>query len=454
MPIKIRRGLDLPISGVPDQMIDLGAMVKSVAIRGSDYVGMKPTMLVHEGDSVKLGQPLFEDKKNPGVLFTSPGAGKVVSINRGEKRVFQSVVVELEGEDQEKFQSYANSDLTRLDRDAVVENLLKSGLWPSLRRRPYSKTPAVNEVPHAIFVQAIDTLPLAAFPGLILDENPNFFRYGLQVLSRLTEGQVHVCASPGFKTPGADPEDTVSDRVKLQHFEGPHPAGLPGTHIHKISAASEARPVWHINYQDTIAIGKLFATGELSVERVISLAGPQVKKPRLIRTRVGASIEDLTADELADGENRIISGSVLNGSIAEGPFAYLGRYDLQVSVLKEGRDRELLGWQMPGFNKYSVMPVYASASSVDGRAFEMTTNRNGSFRAIVPIGVYEKVMPLDIEPTALVKALLTGDTDQAQLLGATELDEEDVALLTFVDPGKHNFGPALRDILTRIEREG
>ncbi len=454
MPIRIRRGLDLPISGVPNQEIDRAADVLRVALLGRDYVGMKPTMLVQEGDSVKLGQPLFEDKKNPGVLFTSPGSGKVSAINRGEKRLFQSIVVDLDGDEQEKFQSYSNSDLTRLERTTVVDNLVKAGLWSTLRRRPYSKIPAISEVPHAIFVQAMDTRPLAAFPGLVLNENPNEFRYGLQVLTRLTEGTVHVCAAPGFNIPGADPDDAPVDRVQLQQFDGPHPAGLPGTHIHKLAPVSESRPVWYINSQDTIAIGKLFVSGELSVERVISLAGPQVKKPRLLRTRLGASIENLTANELAEGENRVISGSVLNGEIADGPNAFLGRYDLQVSVLKEGRDRELLGWQMPGFNKFSVLPVYASASSVGGRSFKMTTNTNGSDRALIAIGVYEKVMPLDIEPTALLKALLTGDTEQAQLLGAMELDEEDLALLTFVDPGKHDFGPILRDILTQIELEG
>lgn len=454
MPIRIRKGLDLPISGVPDQSIDLGTHVKRVALLGSDYIGMKPTMLVNEGDSVKQGQPLFEDKKNPGVLFTSPGCGKVSAINRGNKRIFQSIVIDLDGTEEESFQSYEQNDLSTLNRQAVVDQLVKAGLWPSIRRRPYNKVPALGEAPHAIFVQAMDTRPLAVFPGLVLDENPNYFRYGLQVLTRLTEGTVHVCAAPGFKIPGADPTDSPVAKTQLHQFAGPHPAGLPGTHIHKIAAASESRPAWFINYQDTIAIGKLFATGSLSVERVISLAGPQVNKPRLLRTRIGASIEDLTANELAAGENRIISGSVLWGHVANGPYAFLGRYDLQISVLKEGRDREFMGWQKPGFDKFSVLPVYASASSADGRTFEMTTNKNGSDRAIIPIGVYEKVMPLDIEPTALLKALVTEDTELAQLLGATELDEEDVALLTFVDPGKHDFGPALRNVLTRIEREG
>lgn len=453
MLIRIRRGLDLPISGTPDQTIGQGAAVTRLALMGDDYVGMKPTMLVQVGDAVKFGQPLFEDKKNPGVLFTSPGCGTVAEINRGDKRRFQSIVIELGGEEQIKFQSYQNGDLSKLSRENVVENLLQSGLWTSLRRRPYAKTPATTERPFAIFVQAIDTRPLAPYPGLVIDENPALFRYGLQILARLTEGTVFVCSTPGLNVPGTDPHDSPVDRVKLVQFAGPHPAGLPGTHIHKLAAASEKRPAWYVDYQDTIAIGKLFATGELSADRVISLAGPQVANPRLIRTRMGASIAQLTANELKDGENRVISGSVLNGREAVGPFGYLGRFNLQVSVLKEGRDREFLGWQKPGLDKFSVTKAFASAS-VEGKPFPMTTNRNGSSRAIIPIGVYEKVMPLDLEPAALIKAIVTGDTELALALGATELDEEDIALLTFVDPGKHEFGPILRKTLNRIERDG
>ena len=368
MPIRIRRGLDLPLAGAPDQEIDRGADVTHVALIGSDYIGMKPTMLVEVGEDVHLGQAVFEDKKNPGVQFTAPGSGKVVEINRGDKRRFQSLVIELAGDDQIGFQSFENRDLTSLSRDDVVDQLVQSGLWTAIRRRPYSKTPGINENPFAIFVQAIDTRPLAPFPGLVIDEQPAMFRYGLQVLSRLTEGTVYVCSRPGFAVPGTDPNDVPVEGVQGVEFDGPHPAGLPGTHIHKVAAASENRPAWHLDYQDTIAIGSLFVTGKLTVERVISLAGPQVERPRLLRTRWGASIEQLTANELSPGDNRVISGSVLNGQIAAGPYSYLGRYDLQVSVLKEGRDREFLGWQKPGFDKFSATNTFASAPT-DGKPF-------------------------------------------------------------------------------------
>lgn len=454
MPIRIRRGLDVPIAGVPDQTIDRGADPSHVALCGFDYVGMKPTMLVQEGDEVKLGQPLFTDKKTEGVQYTSPGCGKVVEVNRGEKRVFQSIVIELSGDDQVPLQSYSDGDLSALPRETVREALLESGLWTALRRRPYSKVPNPDEVPYAIFVQAIDTNPLAGYPELVIDEHQHDFRYGLKALKHLTDGKLHVCTAPGINTPGANPDESPEEGIERNEFDGPHPAGLPGTHIHFLAPVGERRAAWYLNYQDVIAIGKVLTTGRLWTERVVSLAGPQVSRPRLLRTRLGASLEDLCRGELAEGENRIIAGSVLHGREAVGPVAYLGRYHMQVSVLKEGRDREFLGWQKPGFDKFSVKRAFASALAADGRRFPMTTNRNGSYRAIMPIGSYEAVLPLDLEPTYLIRSLVTEDTDQAQLLGALELDEEDLALCTFVDPGKHDFGPYLRRVLTEIEREG
>lgn len=452
MAIRIRRGLDLPIAGVPEQIVEPGADVARVALVGPDYIGMKPTMLVQEGDQVKLGQPIFEDKKTEGVLFTAPGAGKVTEINRGEKRSFESIVIELEGDAREDFSSFTSSSISSLSGEQVRNALAKSGLWTTLRRRPYGKTPSLSEKPFAIFVQAIDTNPLAALPSIVIDEHPNDFRYGLQALTCLTEGTIHLCVAPGTRTPGGS-DDPVS-RVQVTEFDGPHPAGLPGTHIHFLAPASEARPVWHLNYQDVIAIGKLFSKGELWVERTVALGGPSVQKPRLLKTRIGAQVSTLVNGQLNAGENRVISGSVLCGRHVEDAFDYLGRFHMQISVLPEGRDREFLGWQKPGFDKFSVKPAFASALGADAQRFNMTTNRNGSHRAIVPTGMYEKVMPLDIEPTFLLRSLVTEDTEQARLLGALELDEEDVALLTYVDTGKHDFGPMLREVLTTIEREG
>ncbi len=447
MQFTIKEGLDLPITGRPEQKIEDGNKVKSVALLGADYVDLKPKMMVSEGDKVKLGQVLFTDKKNPGVNFTAPGAGVVKAINRGARRVLQSVVIELQGTEQETFKKYKDSELKDLDADKVKENLLASGLWTSFLTRPYGKVPASDSSPSSIFITAIDTRPLAADPVVVIKQRAKDFANGLTVISKLTQGKTYLCKATGADIPDHEAAETAE-------FSGPHPAGLPSTHIHLLDPVNIDKMVWHIDYQAVIAIGALFTSGQIDVERVVSLAGPTVKKPRLIKTRVGASTDDLVQNELDESvENRVVSGSVLYGHKAADELAYLGCYSLQVSALKEGRERELFGWIVPGKNKYSALNVYVTSRD-RSRLFPFTTDKNGSNRAIVPVGVYEMVMPLDILATPLLKALVIADSDQAQLLGCLELVEEDMSLFTFVDPGKHDFAPVLRVNLTKIEKEG
>lgn len=445
--IKIRRGLELPITGAPRQSIEEGPSIRSVAVIGYDYHGMKPTMAVQVGDKVKVGQLLFSDKKTEGVRYTSPAAGTVSAINRGYQRALQSVVIDVEGDEAESFAKYDVTQLSSLDRQDVVDNLANSGLWTALRTRPYSKVPAVDTVPGAIFVSAMDTNPLAADPAVVLEAKADDFKNGLAVLSRLTEGKVYVGHAPGASIPASGLENVV-----YETFSGVHPAGNVGTHIHYLAPVSANKTVWTCGYQDVAAIGALFTTGQLDVERVVALAGPKVEDPRLVKTRVGASLEELTAGQMKGGENRLISGSVFGGRATHGPLAFLGRYHVQVSVLEEGRERPFFHYVVPGFNRFSVMPIYISKFL--GKKFNFTTSTNGSERAMVPVGAYEKVMPLDILPTQLLRALIVGDTDVAQKLGCLELDEEDLALCTFVCPGKYEYGPILRDNLTRIEKEG
>lgn len=445
--ITIKKGLDLPISGAPSQVINDGNPIKKVALLGEEYVGMRPTMHVHVGDEVKKGQVLFEDKKNLGVLFTSPASGKVIEINRGAKRVLQSVVIEIEGDEQITFKQYNAQELAGLDRDTVKAQLIESGLWTALRTRPFSKVPAVDSSTKAIFVTAMDTNPLAAEASVIINDQPEAFTAGLDLLSVLTEDKVYVCKK------GESLPRSTQKNVEEHVFSGPHPAGLAGTHMHFLYPVNLNNVAWSINYQDVIAIGQLFLTGEINTQRVVSLAGPAVNNPRLVRTQLGASLNELVENELSPGEIRVISGSVLNGTQAEGPLAYLGRYHLQVSVLREGREKEFLGWAMPGKNKFSVTRSFLS-HLFKGQQFNFTTTTNGSERSMVPIGNYEKVMPLDIEPTLLLRDLCAGDNDSAQALGALELDEDDVALCTFVCPGKYEYAQLLRKCLDTIEKEG
>ncbi|WP_372782995.1 Na(+)-translocating NADH-quinone reductase subunit A [Litorivivens sp.] len=443
--IKISKGLDLPITGAPAQQIDAGPKVRTVAVVGFDYVGMKPTMEVSVGDRVKTGQLLFTDKKTPGVRYTAPATGVISAINRGERRVLQSVVIDVEEDDYVDFGKVDAGQIGSLEESALRDKLVESGLWCALRTRPFSKTPALDAKAAAIFVNAMDTRPLAGDPQVVIGEYREDFVNGLAALSRLS-GKVFVC-----KAPGADIPEAAG--VTTEEFAGPHPAGLPGTHVHYLLGASSKQVAWTVDYQDVIAIGKLLTTGNLWTERVVALAGPQVDNPRLLRTRLGVHLEELVAGQVKAEDSRIISGSVLGGRTARGPVAYLGRYHTQVSVLKEGTEREFMGWLSPGTQKHSTLRIYLSQFAPK-RLFNFNTNTNGSERAMVPVGVYENIMPLDILPTQLLRSLIVGDTQMAQSLGALELDEEDLALCTYVCPGKYEYGPILRENLTRIEHEG
>ncbi len=445
--IKIKKGLDLPISGAPEQQIHDGPAITKVAVLGEEYIGMRPTMHVQVGDKVQSGQMLFEDKKNLGVKFTAPASGTVVEVNRGAKRVLQSVVIQVEGDDAVVFDKYAESELSSIAADKVQHNLVESGLWTALRTRPYSKIPALDSKPHSIFVNAMDTNPLAGDPAVIIAQRSADFINGLRVVSCLTEGKVFVSKAPGANVAVGDV------KVDVNEFDGPHPAGLVGTHIHHLDTVGVGKKVWHVGYQDVIAIGALFTTGTLNNERVVSLAGPAVKNPRLIKTVLGANMSEIISGEATDGEVRAISGSVLQGNNAHGVHGYLGRYHVQVSLINEGREKEFLGWIKPGANQHSVTRAYLAHFSPK-KLFSMTTTTNGSDRSMVPIGNYERVMPLDILPTLLLRDLISGDTDSAQTLGCLELDEEDLALCTYVCPGKYNYGPILRESLDKIEKEG
>jgi Na+-transporting NADH:ubiquinone oxidoreductase subunit A len=444
--IKIKRGLDVPIGGAPQQTIENAPAARAVALVGFDYPGMKPTMAVSEGDRVKLGQLLFTDKKTEGVRYTAPAAGTVTAINRGARRVLQSVVIEVDGDDAETFATCTADTLP--EAAAVRAQLIESGLWTALRTRPFSKVPEVDAQPAAIFVTAMDTHPLAADPAVVIAEQSEAFVLGQTLLAKLTQGNVYVCSAAG-----ADVPVSSAANVRQEQFAGPHPAGLAGTHIHFLDPVNAQKSVWTIGYQDVIAVGRLFTDGRLYTDRVVALAGPQVEHPRLLRTRLGADLQALCAGQLKNGENRIVSGSVLGGRAVQGGTSYLGRYHNQVSVLLEGRQREFMGWMSPGFNKHSNLGIYFS-SWFGKKLLPMTTNTNGSERAMVPVGSFERVVPMDMLPTQLLRSLIVGDTEMAQALGALELEEEDLALCSYVCSGKYEYGPILRDNLTRIEKEG
>ena len=457
----IQKGLDLPITGKPLQQIDVDGPAKAltrVAVLADDFIGMKPRMMVNEGDEVRRGQALFEDRKRPGVLHTATAAGKVVAIHRGDKRALRSVVIELNERERagdptdadfQPFEAFTGRPVAELSRDEVRALLVESGAWTGLRARPFSRVPPVDQVPSSIFVTALNTHPLAADPAVAVAGQQAALEAGLAALGKLTDGSVYLC-----RRPGADVGPGLVEGVKVEEFSGPHPAGLPGTHIHLIDPVSREKTVWYISLADVVMAGAVMLTGKLHPERVLSIGGPMAVNPRLIRARLGAPMDELLSGEVKPGEVRWISGSVLGGRACKGDvLGFLGRYDSGLSLIAEERTRHFLGWLTPGENSFSLFPIYLS-KLFGGHDFDFTTTTNGSPRAMVPIGMYEDVMPLDILPTFLLRSLASGDLERSEQLGALELDEEDLALCTMVCPGKNDYGAMLRQRLDTIEREG
>jgi Na+-transporting NADH:ubiquinone oxidoreductase subunit A len=453
--IRISKGLDIPLTGAPEPTVEAGNPVRSVGILGSDYVGLKPKMLVQVGDKVKLGQALFVDKRDPDVVFTAPGSGTVSAIHRGARRVLQSVEIELaeSASESSQYAHLAGSNPDTIDPSDIRSALYTSGLWTAFRTRPYSKVPQSESNPRSIFVTAIDTQPLAADPMLVVDLHREAFLAGLQILTRLTQGKTYMCTGTGWKGPVSE-----SEQVRHVEFEGPHPSGMPGTHIHYLDPVNADRTVWHISYQDVIAIGKLFTEGRLWVERIVALGGAGFERPRLVNTRLGANIDELVADDLkpvgtTERSPRLISGSVLTGRTAVGAEAFLGRYHLQVGSIPEDSQRYLFGW-LDLFNRRYSFAGFFKRLQGHSKWLPFSTALNGRSTALVPVDAFERVMPLDILPVPLLRALLIKDTDQAQALGCLELDVEDLALCSFVCPGKNDYGTVLRINLDQIERHG
>nr|WP_258571059.1 Na(+)-translocating NADH-quinone reductase subunit A [Flavimaribacter sediminis] len=442
----LRKGLDIPVLGAPVQDIENGPIVRTVAILGDDYLDLKPRLSVQEGDVVGAGSPVLAHKDLPDAIIASPVSGRVKAINRGARRRLISVEIEV---DKNAAPPVDFSDVGDIKTtEGLVERLCAAGLWTSFRTRPYSKIPDPSTRPAAIYLTAMDTEPLAADPEIVIADSADDFARGLGAVAQLTEGPTYLCHAAGLALPGSD-----APGVEPAAFSGPHPAGLAGTHMHFLEPPTAEKIVWTIGYHDVIVIGRLLATGRYDASRVIALCGPVCAKPRLIRTIAGASLIDLTQGEYPQNfPVRMISGSILSGRAGDGPAAYLGRYARQVTLIEEDHKQIPMGWIRPMPSKFAVQPVLGSAFS--RKLYALTSNLNGGRRAMVPTGTFEQLMPQDFLPTQLLRALLVMDSDQAQALGALELDEEDLGLVGFACPAKYEYGLALRDCLTKIEKEG
>ncbi len=435
VPIQIQRGLDLRLGGAPDQRIDADSkIVSTVAIVFDDFPGQRFTGLVKPGESVRLAQPLAVDRDRPRIQHTSPGTGIVREIIHGDRHRLHAIVVELSGDGEEdrglppQFETIPESRLSDLGVAEVTARLLESGLWTALRTRPFDRIPDPDVVPRSIFVTAMDTAPFAPSAEVIIAENSAAFVAGLRVISCITSGTVFVCRSPGSTIPTPD-----VPRVRVAEFAGPHPAGLVGTHIHFLDPVGPGEMVWHLQHQDLIAIGELFVTGRVSVQRIASLAGPRVERPRLLRTRLGANTDQLVSGELSSGACRILSGSVLAGRQASGWGRFLGRYHSQVCALEEIEGPRRGQRPLSRFSTRAIPELH------------------GRSTAFYPTEVFERVFPLHLLVAPLLRSLIVGSTEVAQALGCLELVEEDLALCTYVCPGKQEYAPLLRAALDQIE---
>ncbi len=445
--VRLKKGIDLPICGEVEDSKIFEKESSEVAVIGPDFIGMKPSIHVKEGETVSPGQKLFSCKKNEGLIFCSRFSGKVVAINRGEKRAFQSMVISLNSSQPDtKLNSVKIKAPESYSREEICETLIETGEWMTLRQRPFEKVAKVGSTPKSLFVTAMDTHPLAPNPEIIINEKKEEFEAGLEILSKLPKEKTYLCVAKAIDV-------KTNSNVEVAEFEGPHPAGLAGTHMHFLDPVNLETVSWHIGYQDVIAIGHLFLNGSLKKDKVISLVGPQAENPKLVRVLRGAKVSEITSNELkTDKTNRVISGSVLWGRKAEGSFDYLGQYHNQITAIEEDDNREFLGWQSPGFDKFSTKRIYLS-KLMPGKRFSLGSSTHGSLRAMVPIGMFERVMPLDILPTQLLRALASGDIEGAQELGCLEIAEEDLGPCTFVAPGKVDFCALLRTNLDKIERE-
>jgi len=439
--IKIRKGLTLPVKGEPSGEIRKVTDISESAVLGDDFPGMKPSMLVKEGDSVRKGEPVFKDRKNPEIIFTAPVTGVVKAVNRGEKRKFLSLVIQRGEGDPVIFDI---PDMKTADRETVYELLKNSGLLTAFRERPFAKCPSADRKPKAVFINCMDTRPLSPDMSYILSGNEEYFKKGVEAVSKLAE-KTYVCKGLDINLP------ELAD-VDISIFDGPHPAGLSGTHVHFLETVSLSKTVWTVDMKDVIDIGYLLSHGQLNEMTRVALSGELVE-PCVVETYKGAPVAELLKGKLKDPDCRVIIGSPLYGYEMKKGVEHLSSCFSQVTALAELKERYPFGWTTPRADLFSVKNIFASAFT-GYKKLRIDTALNGALRPMVPVGTYEKVMPLDILPTHLLRALITRDIETSEKLGCLELSEEDLSLCTFVCPGKIDYAPIIRDVLTTIEKEG
>lgn len=446
LSVKLKKGLDIRIKGEADKLLVPEVESTTYGVKPVDFPGLIPKLNVKPGDKVSAGTPLFHDKIRPEILFTSPVSGRVLSIIRGDRRKLLEIVIENDGEE---FVDFGKADPSGLSREKIKETLLSSGLWPAVRQRPYHIVANPADVPKAIFISGFDTAPLAPDYNFIMDNSSvSLFRSGISALKKLTDGKINLVLNGK-----GDSSELLKKaaEVDISYISGPHPAGNVGVHIHHLDPINKGDIVWIVNLQDVIAIGRLFEEGIYKHERIIALAGSEILHPQYYKIRSGASISSLVKENVKTGHLRYISGNVFTGTRIE-PDGYLGYYDSQVTVIPEGDYYEFFGWMMPGINKFSFSKTFAS-TLIPKKSYKMDTNLHGGERAFVMTGQYEKVVPMDIYPMQLLKAILAEDIDMMENLGIYEIAEEDFALCEFICPSKIEIQSIVRKGLDLMIRE-
>jgi Na+-transporting NADH:ubiquinone oxidoreductase subunit A len=474
--ITIRKGLDLPISGVAEKCLTDARSITTYAMKPTDYVGLTPRLLVEEGDRVAVGDALFCDKSDERIRFTSPVSGQVKTIVRGEKRKLLEVVVEADCKSTGSAGSDGKSSPIPMDADAIKAAMLQCGLWTQLRQRPFGTVANPDDEPKAIFVSAFSSAPLAPDYDYVMLGREEALKKGLEALAKLTNGKVHICFRPNQRL--AKQLSTLNSQLSTHYIKGPHPAGNIGTQIAHIDPINKGEIIWTMNLQDVAVLGELVATGIYKPERVVAVAGPNIKNPHYYRVKCGACLAEITKAQLLNNEypkmdandvtkeNRVISGDILSGTQIAGD-GFLSAYDDLVSILPEGDYYDFMGWLMPGFRKFSFSRTFLSGfmpkstfkpMGIELPRFEnfwkFDTNTHGDLRPLVFTGNFERVFPFDIYPTQLIKACIIGDIELMENLGIYEVEPEDFALCEFIDTSKTDIQAIIREALEKLRKEG
>ncbi len=444
---RIKGGYDVPLQGQAEQRLDDGPRPRTVGLCPVRYHGIQPRLDVTVGQSVKIGSPLFHDKKNPRLRFCSPASGKIAEIKMGPRRTIEEIQITCSGVEFEQFDYFRTHEISNLRRETLIDLLLSAGVWPFIRQRPFGTIPPPGRSPSALFINCMDTAPLAPDAAFVLQGKEEEFKAGVEACRVLSPNGVHLVVD-GTRT---DAFFARSEGIQKHAFIGKHPAGLVGTHIHAIDPlGNHTKSHWFLNARDVVALGAFLLIGQFPTDRVVTITGPAAPDRRSVRTQIGVRLSELSAGEIAP-DARIISGNVLSGTRKEAD-GFLDFYDDQVTVLAEGTERNFIAWLLPGFGRWSITRAFASAF-FPGKRYRMHTNTNGEPRAFVQTGLYEDLVALDVLPDFLAKAILAGDVELMEQLGILECDPEDFALCSYVCPSKIEFTEIIQSGLELMEAE-